>query len=70
MADAFIDQVADVGSEDEDEEFDEETGEPVGGKQRTNGVRDEEDSSEEDDDDDEDEARKVHIIISPTHAPS
>lgn len=48
---------ADVDSQDEDESFDEETGEV---RRRSNGVKDMnghlEDSSEEDDDDDDEEA--------------
>ncbi|KIW08794.1 uncharacterized protein PV09_00728 [Verruconis gallopava] len=56
MADRFFDRVADVGSEEEDEEIDEETGEviPRAVKNGTNGVLD--DSSEEEDEDDDEEA--------------
>ena len=56
----FFDRTADVGSEEEEEEFDEETGEPIDGPRKSkaaNGNLD--DSSEEDDDDDEEAERAV-----------
>ena len=58
--DDFFDKTADVGSDEEDEEFDEETGEPVNGTRKSktaNGEMD--DSSEEEDDDDEEAEREV-----------
>lgn len=61
----FIDRIADVGSESDDEDFDED-GEQVTRKARTNGRAGEDvDSSEEDDDDDDEEAaREVCSSIS------
>jgi hypothetical protein len=49
---------ADVDDEENDESFDEETGEPTNGKGRINGALDDS-SDEEDDDDDEEAARAV-----------
>lgn len=58
MAD-FIDRIADVGSESDDEDFDDE-GEPTSRKPKMNGKSgDNDDSSEEEDDDDEEAAREV-----------
>ncbi|KAF2093847.1 transcription elongation factor Spt6 [Rhizodiscina lignyota] len=59
MADAFIDRVADVGSESEDEELDEETGEPLRRKERRKGANGVDDSSEEEDEDDDEEAARA-----------
>ncbi|KAI9653923.1 MAG: Transcription elongation factor spt6 [Alyxoria varia] len=57
MADAYFDTTAELGSDEDDESYDGETGEP---RQKTNGnVPDFEDSSEEEEDDDEDEAQKI-----------
>jgi transcription elongation factor SPT6 len=47
----FFDNVADVGSDEDDEDFDEETGEPR--PKKTNGAIGAEDSSEEEDEDDD-----------------
>lgn len=57
MAD-LLDMDAEVGNDSEEEEFDEETGEPIPG---ANGSkrRVDDDSSEEEEDDDEEEARKI-----------
>ena len=55
--DKFIDEVAQEGSESEDEEYDEETGEHLRRKDKRNGVNGVEDSSEEEDDDLDEEAK-------------
>jgi transcription elongation factor SPT6 len=55
----LINGEAELDDEENDESFDEETGEPKVGKQRLNGDLD--DSSEEEDDDDEEAARAVSI---------
>jgi transcription elongation factor SPT6 len=47
----FFDNVADVGSDEDDEDFDEETGEAR--PKKTNGATGVEDSSEEEDEDDD-----------------
>ena len=47
----FFDQTADVGSEEEDEDFDEDTGEVR--SKKTNGTNGIDDSSEEEDEDDD-----------------
>lgn len=58
MADKFVDNIAELGSEEEDEDYDEETGEARRSKpSRANGELD--DSSEEEDEDDEEEERRV-----------
>lgn len=54
---------AELGSEEEDEDYDEETGEVRTKTRRTDGQVD--DSSEEEEEDDEDEARKVGIVAQP-----
>jgi transcription elongation factor SPT6 len=48
---------AELDDEENDESFDEETGEPISGKSRTNGDLD--DSSEEEEDDDDEEAARA-----------
>jgi transcription elongation factor SPT6 len=48
---------AELDDEENDESFDEETGEPIPGKSRTNGDLD--DSSEEEEDDDDEEAARA-----------
>ncbi len=53
----LINGEADVDDEENDESFDEDTGEPTNGKAVANGDLD--DSSEEEDDDDEEAARAV-----------
>ena len=56
-ANLLVDDVAELGSEGDDEDFDEETGEV---RKRSNGINGGlDDSSEEDDDDDEEEAAAV-----------
>jgi transcription elongation factor SPT6 len=56
-ANLLVDDVAELGSEEDDEDFDEETGEV---RKRSNGIKGGlDDSSEEDDDDDEEEAAAV-----------
>lgn len=55
----LINGEAELDDEENDESFDEETGEPKSAKQRLNGDLD--DSSEEEDDDDEEAARAVSI---------
>lgn len=55
----LINGEAELDDEENDESFDEETGEPKPAKQRLNGDLD--DSSEEEDDDDEEAARAVSI---------
>ena len=50
---------AELDDEENDESFDEETGEPIPGKSRTNGELDDS-SEEEEDDDDEEAARAVY----------
>ena len=58
--DEFFDRTADVGSDEEEEEFDEETGEPIDRPRKSkaaNGGMD--DSSEEEDEDDEEEERRI-----------
>ncbi|SMR43934.1 unnamed protein product [Zymoseptoria tritici ST99CH_3D1] len=61
MADRYFDTTADVGDEEDEEDFDEETGEVRSSTKRkaTNGADLEDSSEEEDDDDDEEAARKV-----------
>jgi transcription elongation factor SPT6 len=68
MADRFVDNVADVGSEEEDEEdFDEETGR-VRSRSKANGANGElDDSSEEEDEDDEEQLAKVRAMLRATH---
>ena len=57
----LISTEAELGSESDDEDFDEETGEA---KRRTNGKgQDFNDSSEEEEEDDEEEARAVSLIL-------
>lgn len=56
MAEELFDLDASLGSEEEDEDFDGENGEP---RKRTNGINGLEDSSEEEDEDDEEKLRKV-----------
>ena len=59
MAD-FFDTAAELGSEEEDEDFDEETGEVITKTRKTNGKsRDMDDSSEEEEEDDEEAERAV-----------
>jgi transcription elongation factor SPT6 len=58
MTDQFFDTAAELGSEEEDEDFDPETGEPR--QRKTNGV-DLVDSSEEEEDDDEERLAAVAI---------
>jgi len=63
MAASYFDLAADLGSEEEDGDYDEETGEPSKErlpKQRTTDNADSSDEEEEDDDDEE-EQRKVNI---------
>jgi transcription elongation factor SPT6 len=48
---------AELDDEENDESFDEETGEPISGKSRINGELD--DSSEEEEDDDDEEAARA-----------
>jgi transcription elongation factor SPT6 len=56
----FLDDTAELGSEEEDGDFDEENEGREGRPRKENGAnRNMEDSSEEDDDDDEEEIRKV-----------
>lgn len=56
----FFDRTAAVGSDEEDEEFDEETGEPINGASRSKNQSGQmDDSSEEEEDDDEEEERRV-----------
>ena len=56
-ANLLVDDVAELGSEEDDEDFDEEIGEV---RKRPNGINGGlDDSSEEDDDDDEEEAAAV-----------
>ncbi|KAF2163702.1 hypothetical protein M409DRAFT_57201 [Zasmidium cellare ATCC 36951] len=59
MADNFFDTTADVGSEEEDEDFDEETGEARPSKKKAANGMDMDDSSEEEEDDDEEAEREV-----------
>jgi transcription elongation factor SPT6 len=65
MADRFFDQVADVGSDEDDEELDEEAGDRVSRlrKARVNGDLDDDSSDEEDDDDDEEALKKVRVLL-------
>lgn len=60
MANTYFDLDAALGSEEEDEDYDEETGEPTKPRKERNV---EDSSEEEDDDDDEEEQRRV------SHAP-
>ena len=53
----LINEEADLDDEENDESFDEETGEVRPGKERSNGHLD--DSSEEEDDDDDEEAARA-----------
>ncbi len=67
MANEFFDDAAELGSEEDDEEFNEETGEP---RQRTNGVKGAgagalDDSSEDDDEDDDEEAAAAVSTTNP-----
>ncbi|KAK3686261.1 Transcription elongation factor spt6 [Vermiconidia calcicola] len=55
--DDFFDRTADVGSDEEEEEFDEETGEPLGASRKSKRANGLDDSSEEEDDDEEEERR-------------
>ena len=58
----FLDDTAELGSEEEDADFDEENEDREGRPRKENGAnRNMEDSSEEDDDDDEEEMRKVSL---------
>jgi transcription elongation factor SPT6 len=59
---------ADVDDEENDESFDEDTGEPISGKSRINGELDDS-SEEEEDDDDEEAARAVCSLGSHFYAP-
>lgn len=56
MADQFFDNMAELGSEEDDEDFDAEAGERRAKPSGENGL---DDSSEEEDDDDEDRIRQV-----------
>lgn len=56
---------AELDDEENDESFDEETGEPLPGKDRKNGHIDDS-SEEEDDDDDEEAARAVRCYLTLT----
>jgi transcription elongation factor SPT6 len=71
MADRFFDRVADVGSEEEDEEdFDEETGR-VRSRSKANGANGGlDDSSEEEDEDDEEKIRAVSTFWHDFRQPS
>jgi transcription elongation factor SPT6 len=53
----LIHEEVEVDDEENDESFDEETGEPISGKLRINGELD--DSSEEEEDDDDEEAARA-----------
>ena len=58
----FFDDTAELGSEEEDGDFDEENEDRQDRPRKQNGAnRNMEDSSEEDDDDDEEEIRKVSL---------
>jgi hypothetical protein len=57
----FFDNIADVGSEEEDEDFDEETGEVR--SKKTNGANGLDDSSEEEDEDDDERIREARYLI-------
>ena len=58
----FLDDTAELGSEEEDGDFDEENDDRQDRSRKQNGAnRNIEDSSEEDDDDDEEEIRKVSL---------
>lgn len=63
MTDQFFDTAAELGSEEEDEDFDEETGAPRKGK--TNGL-DMVDSSEEEEEDDEERLAEVSYFPAPS----
>ena len=56
MADQFFDNMAELGSEEDDEDFDGDAAEPRTKPSGENGM---DDSSEEEDDDDEDRIRQV-----------
>lgn len=55
----FFDTVAELGSEEEDEDFD---GDAPQSRAKTNGENGMDDSSEEEDDDDEDRIREVRCL--------
>jgi hypothetical protein len=65
----FFDTTAELGSEEEDEDFDEEAGETR--KSRTNGANGIEDSSEEEEEDDEEALQAVcaydMVFLDPTN---
>jgi transcription elongation factor SPT6 len=60
----LIHEEVEVDDEENDESFDEETGEPISGKSRINGELD--DSSEEEEDDDDEEAARA-VCLSEIH---
>ena len=60
MTSSLVDISAELGSEEEDEDYNEETGEVRGRQSRTNGTNGAiDDSSEEEEDDDDEEAARA-----------